>query len=157
MKRDKKELEEYITGAEVKLAIKCLSNSKTPEEDGFSIEFYKCFQDILIPFLTMLYNDVIMSKSMPGSMRTAVISTILKPGKDHMQMSNYRPLSLLNNDYKLFAKILAMPLERAVPSLVHFDQVGFVKGRHASSEKALSYNAQSCFTWASSSNVITGC
>ena len=68
---------------------------------------------------------------MPVSMRTAVISTIPKPGKDHMQMSNYRPLSLLNNDYKLFAEMLATRLERVVPSLVHFDQVGFFKGHHA--------------------------
>lgn len=57
---------------------------------------------------------------MPVSMRTAVISTIPKPGKDHIQMCNFRPLSLLNDDYKLFAKILSMCLERVVPSLVNF-------------------------------------
>lgn len=81
----------------------------------------------------MLYNDIIMSQSVPVSMRTAVISTIPKAGKDHIQMSNFRPLSLVNNDYKLFAKIFAMRLERVVPSLFHFDQVGFVKGLYASS------------------------
>lgn len=48
-------------------------------------------------------------------------------------MCKFRPLGLLNNDYKLFVKILAMRLEGVVPSLVHFDQVGFVKGRYASS------------------------
>uniref|UniRef100_A0A667ZNP8 Reverse transcriptase domain-containing protein n=1 Tax=Myripristis murdjan TaxID=586833 RepID=A0A667ZNP8_9TELE len=130
---DKIELEEYITDLEIKAAIKHLSNGKTPGEDGFSIEFYKTFQDEIIPFLVMLYNDAIMSQSMPTTMRTAVITTIPKQGKDPTQMSNYRPLSLLNNDYKIFAKILALRLEKVVPSLVHFDQVGFVKGRHASS------------------------
>ncbi len=81
----------------------------------------------------MLYNDAIMAQSMPTGTRTAVITTIPKHGKDPTQMSNYRPLSLLNNDYKIFAKILALRLGKVVPSLVHFDQVGFVKGRHASS------------------------
>merc|ERR1712002_1364853 len=65
-------------------------------------------------------------------MRSAIISLIPKHGKDHMQMSNYRPLSLLNNDYELFTKILAMRLEKVIPSLVHLDQVGFIRGRLSS-------------------------
>lgn len=41
-------------------------------------------------------------------------------------------LSLLNNDYKAFTKILEIYLERVVPSLVHFDQTGLAKGCHSS-------------------------
>ena len=63
---------------------------------------------------------------MPASMRIAIILVIPKPGKDHLQMNNFHPLSLLNNDYKLFAKILALRLEKVAPSLSHLDQVGFV-------------------------------
>uniref|UniRef100_A0A667XLN8 Reverse transcriptase domain-containing protein n=1 Tax=Myripristis murdjan TaxID=586833 RepID=A0A667XLN8_9TELE len=126
---DKTELEAYITEAEVKRAIRCLANGKSPGADGFTIEFYKCFQNTLAPYLTILYNDIIKEGSMTASMRTAIITALPKPGKDHSQMSNYRPLSLLNNDYKLFAKILATRLECVLPSLVHSDQVGYVKGR----------------------------
>ena len=39
--------------------------------------------------------------------------------------------SLLNNDYKVFAKILALRLEEVIPSLVNRDQVGFVAGRQS--------------------------
>lgn len=117
---------------EVKSAIKALSTGKTPGEDGYSVEFYKTFQDTLAPFLTMLYNDIISKQSMPMTMRSAIISLIPKPGKDHTQMSNFRPLSLLNNDYQLFAKILAIRLEKVIPTLVHLDQVGFIRGRLAS-------------------------
>lgn len=52
-------------------------------------------------------------------------------------MCNFGPLGLLNNDYKL---LLAMSLEGAVLSLVHFDQVGFVKGRSASSNMRRLFN-----------------
>lgn len=43
-------------------------------------------------------------------------------------MNNFHPLNLLNNDYKLFAKILAVHMEAVVSSLIHLDQVGFIKG-----------------------------
>lgn len=66
-------------------------------------------------------------------MRTAAITTIPQHGKDATQMSNYRPLSLLHNDFNIFAKIRALRLGKVAPSLVHSDQVGFVKGCHASS------------------------
>lgn len=112
---EKETLETFVLVTEVKSAIKTLSSGKSPSDGGYSIEFYKSFQDILAPLLTMLYNDIISKQSMPMSMRSAGISLIPKPGKDHMQMSNFRPLSLLNNDYKLFAKILAMRLEKETP------------------------------------------
>ena len=66
---------------------------------------------------------------MPQSMQTAIISLLPKPGKDHQDVNNYRPLSLLNNDYKLFAKILAKRLEKTVSTLIHLDQVGFIPGQ----------------------------
>ena len=69
---------------------------------------------------------------MTPTMCQATISLLPKPGKDHSQMTNFRPISMLNNDYKLFAKILAMRMETAISSLIHLDQVVFIKGRLAS-------------------------
>lgn len=117
---DKTDLEEYITGTEINTALKCLSNGKTHGEDGFSIEFYKTFQNELIPYLTMLYNYAITSQSIPASIRTAVITTIPRQGKDLTQMSNCRPLSLLNYDCKIFAKILALHLGKVEPLIGPF-------------------------------------
>ena len=69
---------------------------------------------------------------MPQSMSKAIISLLPKPGKDPMQLGSYRPISLLNCDYKILSKILALRLEKVVPSIIHFDQVGFVPGRSSS-------------------------
>lgn len=44
-------------------------------------------------------------------------------------MDSYRPLCILNNDYKILAKVLALHLEKVVPSLIHLDHVGFIPGR----------------------------
>ncbi|KAJ1174389.1 hypothetical protein NDU88_006211, partial [Pleurodeles waltl] len=49
--------------------------------------------------------------------------------KDSMSCSSYRPISLLNADYKLYTGILAKRLGGAIGNLIHLDQKGFMKGR----------------------------
>ena len=62
---------------------------------------------------------------------TALISLLLKKDKDPTECSSYRPLSLLNSDLKVFAKLLARRLKSHMPSLVSSDQTGFIKSRLA--------------------------
>lgn len=57
---------------------------------------------------------------------------ILKPNSDSTLWSNYRPISLLNLDIKLLAKILALRLNLIIGGLIHKDQVGFIPRRQAS-------------------------
>jgi hypothetical protein len=49
--------------------------------------------------------------------------------KDVRYIKNWRPISLLNTDYKLFAKILATRLQKVLDSIISFDQSGCIKGR----------------------------
>lgn len=107
------EMEAPILVSEVPKAINGLSNGKAPGQDGYTTEFYKCFSKEIAQLLIILYNDIIKRQCMPPTMRTAIISLVPKPGKDPLITKNYRPLSLLNSDYKLFAKILANRLEKS--------------------------------------------
>lgn len=63
--------------------------------------------------------------------REAMIKVLPKKGRDTELTSSYRPISLLNTDAKLLAKILAKRLENIIPTLIHHAQSGFVKGRAA--------------------------
>lgn len=125
-----------------------MSSGKAPGNDGRWTEFYKHFKEQLSPYLLLLFNKILDSKSMPPTMCNAIISPVPKPGKDLFQMSNYRPLSLLNCDYKILAKILALRLEKAVTSIIHPDQIGFIPG-HLSSN-----NMRRAFQIGSSSSPV---
>ena len=64
------------------------------------------------------------------SQRQAVISLINKPGKDRMYIENWRPISLLNIDYKIMSKCLAERLKKVIEKLVSKSQYGFIGGRN---------------------------
>ena len=49
--------------------------------------------------------------------------------KDQTEISNYRPITLLNTDYKLLTKVLAQQLLENIEHMVHPDQAGFIPKR----------------------------
>ena len=50
--------------------------------------------------------------------------------KDPADIANYRPITVLNNNYKLFTKALTLKLTDVVSDLIHPDQASFMKGQH---------------------------
>lgn len=67
-----------------------------PGLDRLSGSYYKCF--------TVLQNSIhfiLEREKMPGR-----LALIAKEGHDLTLMRNYRPISLLNIDYKMFTMIL---------------------------------------------------
>ena len=58
------------------------------------------------------------------------ITLIEKEGKDTMYVRNYRPITLLNVDYKILSKVLANRIKKVLSEIIHFDQVGYIKERN---------------------------
>lgn len=65
-------------------------------------------------------------------MLLALVITLLKPGKEPTTPKNFRPISLLNLNLKIYAKTLANRLIDILPSLIQMDQTGFTKGHQTS-------------------------
>ena len=58
-----------------------------------------------------------------------IIRLIEKQNKDKRFVENWRPISLLNVDYKIGSKALALRLEKVLPEIIHENQCTYVKGR----------------------------
>ena len=64
-----------------------------------------------------------------NSQRQGIIRLIEKKDKDKRFVENWRPISLLNVDYKIGSKALATRLEKVLPEIIHENQCAYVKGR----------------------------
>ena len=47
-----------------------------------------------------------------------------------LKLKNWTPITIVNVDYKIASKAIAKRIEAILPSLIHEDQTGFVKGRY---------------------------
>ena len=122
--------ESKITLNECFNSIKELPNNKSPGSDGISTEFYKFFWDDIQIFLLDSYVYSFENNLLSLDQRRAVLTLIPKAGKDIRYLKNWRPISLLNTDYKILAKILANRIQKVMPFIVSNDQVGYIKGRN---------------------------
>jgi hypothetical protein len=83
----------------------------------------------IVKVLTWVYNDIEEHGVVEGSKFSLGWMCPLFKKKDRTDIANYRPITILNSDYKIFTKALANKLSRVAPYLVHKNQSGFMKGR----------------------------
>jgi hypothetical protein len=80
-------------------------------------------------FLTKLYADIeTHGVAEKAKFNAGWLCPVFKKG-DKSLISNYRPITLLNCDYKQTMKTCSLRLMNVAPSLVHPNQAGFMKGR----------------------------
>ena len=92
------------------------------------MEFYSTFWGILGQDLVEVLNSSLVSGSLPTSLRCAFISLVFKK-RDHLEHKNWRPISLLNVDYKLCAQSLAGRILGVLHHVIASDQTCGVRGR----------------------------
>ena len=63
------------------------------------------------------------------SQRQGIIRLIPKKNKNLSLLNNWRPISLLNVDYKIATKALAVRLRKVLPSIMSDVQTGYIEGR----------------------------
>ena len=114
---------------EIERSIDSMENRSSPGSDGLPYEFYKTFKDELAPVLLELFNDIGNNRAQPpASHRQALTTLIFKKGVRE-EMKNYRPISLIQTDYKIFTKALTNRINPVARGVINAWQTGFIPGR----------------------------
>ena len=122
-------IEGEITVQECYNVLKNMKKNKSPGSDGFTSEFYLHFwEDLKIPMIRSFqqsYKDGTLS----DSQKLGIITSLPKPGKDKEYIKNWRPVTLLNVDYKILSGVIAKRIQLFLDPLISETQKGFVKDR----------------------------
>ena len=110
-------------------ALQYMESEKTPGTDGLPAEFYKVFWKDISSILISALNFAYESGQLSVTQKRGIIKLIPKKDADPSLIKNWRPLTLLNCDYKIAAKSIANRLKSVIPNLINNDQTGFIKGR----------------------------
>ena len=125
-----------ITQNECEKALSETSNGKSPGSDGIPYEFYKEFWYLLKHDFIQVINYVYESGLLSPSQRRGMITLLFKKG-ERENLANWRPITLLNSDYKIISKILANRLKSVLPCVINEDQTCGIPGRTINSNLSL--------------------
>ena len=125
---------------EIKEVIRNIANNKTPGSDGFPVEFWKFFWINIGHFLIRALDEAFENGELSFTQKQGVITCLHKDNKPREFLKNWRPISLLNTDYKILTGILARRLKLILPSIIGQTQKGFLKERFIGENTRLVYD-----------------
>jgi len=89
---------------ECQKSLESVENGKSPGEDGFTVEFYKHFFDLVGVDLSASLNRAYEHGRLSISQRRVIITLLPKEDAELLLLQNWRPITLLNVDYKIASK-----------------------------------------------------
>ena len=106
-----------------------MPENKAPGLDGFTVAFFKFFwNDIKDDYFNSIVASLNKGK-MNISQHRGVITLLPKRNKPTQFVHNWRPITLLNVDYKIIAKAIASRMKPLLHKVIHDYQKGFIPQR----------------------------
>ncbi len=119
-----------VNPGEVKSELMSLDESKSPDSYEIPISMVKCVSDPLSNILSDLINESFSSGTHPSLLKFAKVIPIFK-AKSRLEVSNYRPISLLPIFNKIFEKLMHKRLTTFLDKhdVLFAHQFGFQKSK----------------------------
>ena len=99
-------LKRPITRSKVEAAINSLPTKKSPGPDWFTAESYQTHKEELVPLLLKLFQIIHKEEIFFKLFYETNIILVPKPDRASIRKENFRPISMMNIDAKIFNKIL---------------------------------------------------
>ena len=106
-----------------------MAPNKSPGTDGLPAEFYQVFWKDIEQFLLNALNCTYTNGCLSITQRRGMITLVPKKNKPTNLLKNWRPITLLNCDYKTAAKSIANRMKKILSNTINNDQTGFLKNR----------------------------
>ncbi len=119
---------QVIDEAEVREALRKLPAGRAPGADGLPLEVWRVGDGVWAPLLTKLYTAMGMLEQLPSDYSVGCVVPIHKGGPV-TDVARYRPITLLNADYKVLARLLADRYAPAMQGAIGREQSAFLRGR----------------------------
>jgi hypothetical protein len=97
--------EQTVTFEEIKQAIRKVGNNKAPGPDGIGTAFYKENWETVKYYLCDVLNQMMLHKTTDIQQNQGIIVYLPKPNGTQTP-EGYRPITLVNTDYKILARII---------------------------------------------------
>jgi hypothetical protein len=125
---EKIKLGEPFTEKDVEKAVEGMKIEFAPRPNGFTVSFFKLWGVIRIEVMKMVhdYNNNALDLR---RLNYGVITLVPKV-KEANTIKQYRPISLLNVDFKIFTKLLTDRITPMADSLISESQTTFIEGRN---------------------------
>eukprot|EP00253_Pinus_taeda_P029908 PITA_29908 len=120
-----KALNRAITLEEVEEAVKEMPNGKALGPDGFTIDFYKTYWDIIKTKVWEVVEDSQRFSSILKSLNSTFI-TLIRKEEEANTSSKFRPSALCNVLYKIISKVIANKLKKILPGIISEEQSSYV-------------------------------
>lgn len=117
-----------VTENEVLLAFDSINSNAATGYDGIPNKFLKNFKHILSQKYTEVLNGCILTSHFPSTLKIAKVVPLFKAGA-RSNISNYRPISVLNSASKPFERLLHTQIREFLDqhNIINQNQFGFIQ------------------------------
>ena len=125
-----KEIDGEISFKEINKVVINLKLGKSPGPDGFTAEFFKFFIKDIGIYLSRSFNSAYACGNFSHYQNLGIITLLPKGSKPRNILKNWRPISLLNVQYKILSHCISNRIKPLLVENIHNDQKGFLAGRY---------------------------
>ena len=128
-KLENNEIDGYrkTTRDEIHLTIVKVNLKTSPGPDGLTSRLYKTFTDEFCSILAKVFNHFVRNGKHPNSFYLAIIK-LLPKSENAIAVQDFQPISLMNNDPKIFAHVVCNRIQKDLCKVVKNHQHPYLPG-----------------------------